>query len=321
MRAALVVSAILHFGLLAAMLISLPSPGSFSTPPVIALPVELITIAEETDLTIGRADETEVVEVPAERTVEAPEPPEPAEQPGATDAPAERVAVDEDAIDSPTQSAAPEPTGPTEPVEVAEPEPEPVEEPPVEVAAVESPEPPQEAPPEPAAAPAPVPERVVPQRKPTPPVRRPRETARVEQPEAETFDADRLSQLINRTANTGGGSGASQASIGAETGRAAAALTLSEQDALRAQINRCWNPPIGLANAEEIVVSIIFSLAPDGTVASIDDMRVPGVGQIFDASADAARRAIIMCQPYTLPPDKYEAWKEVQVNFDPRNLF
>jgi hypothetical protein len=320
MRIALIVSAILHFGILAAMIITLPSPGGFVTPPVEALPVELVTIAEETDLTLGRPEETEVVETPAERTVEAEEPPAPEEQPGATDRPADRIAVDEDAIDSQTESAAPEPTGPPEPVE----EPEPVVEPepaPAEVAAVE-PEEQQEAPPEPAAAPAPVPQRVVPQRKPTPPPRR-QQTARVEREEAETFDADRLSQLINRTANTGGGSGSAQGSIGAATGRTAAALTMSEIDALNSKIRECWSVPIGVANAEELVISVIISFNPDGTVKSIDNMRVPGVGPIYDAAADSARRAVLQCQPYSPPlsPEKYELWSQVQVNFDPRTLF
>jgi outer membrane biosynthesis protein TonB len=167
-----------------------------------------------------------------------------------------------------------------------------------------------------------VPERVVPQRKPKPPKRQP-QTARAQTKPTETFDADRVSQLINRTSPSGGGSGAARASIGAETGRASAALTMSELDALRAKMQACWTPPIGLANAQELVVTLTISLAPDGTVSSIDNMQVPGIGAIYDAAADAARRAVLQCQPYSPPltAEKYESWKDVQVNFDPRSLF
>ena len=31
-------------------------------------------------------------------------------------------------------------------------------------------------------------------------------------------------------------------------------------------------------------------------------------------------RAVRRCQPYNLPADKYDAWKEVKVTFDPKDM-
>jgi len=327
MRAALFVSAVLHLAILAAALLRLTGAEGFSTEPVAALPVELVTIADETDVTEGEADAEAIVEDAAPETVEASEPVAPGQAPGATGTPADEIATDENAVADGAQSSAPEPeAAPPEPEPAAEPEPaqtdesaparEPQDAPPREVAAADPVETASAA--EAQQAPAPrVPETVVPPRRPPPPRRRadaPRESS-------DGFNADRLSQLINRTNPTGGGSGAADASVGAEGGRAAAALTLSEKDALRSQMQRCWNPPIGLAGADTLVVAVQIRLAPDGSVLTIDELD-PRRGSPLDAAAaDAARRAVLQCQPYRLPVSKYEAWKDVQVTFDPRDLF
>ncbi|MEO1102897.1 MAG: cell envelope biogenesis protein TolA [Pseudomonadota bacterium] len=315
MRAAFIVSAALHLTILLAAVVSLPSVEPFATAAVTSLPVELVTIDEETDVTEGDPNETEVVEEAAPETVEVETPPEPTETPGATDTPAEEIATDEDARENAPESAAPEPAGEPEPPQETAEAPEPEATPETEVAALE----PQETPPpsESAAEPVRVPETTVPRRRPPPP---PRRQARVERPSEDAFNADRLSQLINRTDPSGGGAGSAQASLGAQTGRAAAALTLSEKDALRSQMQQCWSPPIGLAGGEALVVTVQIRLAPDGAVEAIDDVGGAG-GTLYQSAADAARRAVLQCQPYRLPVAKYDAWKDIQVNFDPRDLF
>lgn len=339
MRTAFIVSAVLHLSILAAAIIQFGSTKGFSTPAVAALPVELVTIDEETDLTVGEVDAEEVVEEAAPKTVEADAPPEPDEAPGATGQADETIATSEDARANAPESSAPAPEAePTQSeTEVAEPEPETAPPPPppaeaepetppdqpaqTEVAAID----PQEATP-PAAEPeptppAPQPETVVPSRKPPPPPRRTqRPQQQQQQAQEDSFNADRLSQLINRTDPTGGGSGSSQSSLGTADGRSAATLTLSEMDALRAQMQRCWTPPIGLAAAETLVVTVQIRLSIDGNVENIQRIG-GGIGPLYDVAADAAQRAVLQCQPYRLPSAKYDAWKDVQVNFDPRDLF
>lgn len=321
MRAALIVSALMHLCILAAAIVTLPSRG-YETAPVISLPVELVTIADVTDLTEGSPDETEAVPSPAPETVERePEPePQPPETPvGATDEPAATIATDPDAVAAGPESTAPEPAGEPEPVEEVPPEPEPIPEEP-QVAAVEAPEEPVEAPAEVAETPAPTPVTTTPKRRPKPPPKV--QTARVSEPVEDAFDADSVSALINRTNPTGGGLAAARAALGAETGRTDAALTLSEKDALRSQMQRCWRPPAGIREGQDIIIIVQVQLGLDGSVLGIDSIGAQGVGgQLYDVAADAARRAVLQCGPYELPVQKYEVWKEVQVTFDPRELY
>jgi colicin import membrane protein len=43
---------------------------------------------------------------------------------------------------------------------------------------------------------------------------------------------------------------------------------------------------------------------------------------VFQVASESAVRAIRKCAPFSfLPPAKYEAWKDVEVNFDPREMF
>jgi hypothetical protein len=39
------------------------------------------------------------------------------------------------------------------------------------------------------------------------------------------------------------------------------------------------------------------------------------------AAVDAAQRAIYTCQPYKLPPDTYNEWRDITIDFDPRKMF
>ena len=41
----------------------------------------------------------------------------------------------------------------------------------------------------------------------------------------------------------------------------------------------------------------------------------------FQLAADAAKRAVLLCQNYELPPDKYDMWRRVTLDFDPREMF
>jgi colicin import membrane protein len=110
------------------------------------------------------------------------------------------------------------------------------------------------------------------------------------------------------------------ASLGLPTGRAAM-LSQSEIDALRAQIQACWSPPVGVADAKDLTVLMRLQLNQDGSVA-VDPQPLNRSGSpLFQIAAESARRAILRCQPYKLPIAKYDVWKDVEVNFDPRDMF
>ena len=104
----------------------------------------------------------------------------------------------------------------------------------------------------------------------------------------------------------------------------ASGLTLSEEDALRAQIFSCWSVPLGLPFDEELLVRIKLELKKDGTIMKseiLDHERMNRPGQKFyKILAESALRAVRLCQPLKVPPTGYEKWKNIQLNFDPTEM-
>ena len=103
-----------------------------------------------------------------------------------------------------------------------------------------------------------------------------------------------------------------------------AGLTLSEEDALKAQIFGCWSIPLGLPYNENLLVRIKLRLEPDGSVAKTEildhaRMNKPGQG-FYKVLAESALRAVKLCQPLRVPSTGYERWKELQLNFDAREM-
>ena len=101
-------------------------------------------------------------------------------------------------------------------------------------------------------------------------------------------------------------------------------LTLSEEDALKAQIFGCWSIPLGLPYNEDLLVRIKLKLEPDGSVAKTEildhaRMNKPGQG-FYKVLAESALRAVKLCQPLRVPSTGYERWKELQLNFDAREM-
>ena len=101
-------------------------------------------------------------------------------------------------------------------------------------------------------------------------------------------------------------------------------LTLSEEDALKAQIFGCWSIPLGLPYDENLLVRIKLKLKPDGSVTKTEildhaRMNKPGQG-FYKVLAESALRAVRLCQPLRVPASGYERWKELQLNFDAREM-
>ena len=93
-------------------------------------------------------------------------------------------------------------------------------------------------------------------------------------------------------------------------------------DALRGQIQRCWNIPAGAMDAENLKVSVKFRLDRSGALEGSPEIIEGGASSgVQRAAAESARRAVARCSPYTLPADKYEAWADVIVHFDPSEMF
>ena len=101
-------------------------------------------------------------------------------------------------------------------------------------------------------------------------------------------------------------------------------LSISEEDALRRQIEQCWNPPIGARDARSLVVDIKITVNPDRTVQSaevVDKSRM-ATDSFYRAAGEAAIRAVNnpRCSPLQVPEGKYEQWKTIDFTFDPRDM-
>jgi outer membrane biosynthesis protein TonB len=110
------------------------------------------------------------------------------------------------------------------------------------------------------------------------------------------------------------------AALGINRG-AAEQLSMSELDAIKRKLMALWNPPIGVENPEELIVTVRFKLKRDGTLDGGPLVMNSGRTQNFMIARDKAIRAIFMAQPFnTLPQDKYDLWHDIEVTFDPRDM-
>ena len=101
-------------------------------------------------------------------------------------------------------------------------------------------------------------------------------------------------------------------------------LTITQEDAIKAQIFKCWNIPIGLPYNENLTVKIRVKLNPDGSLISseiLDQARINTAGQdYYKILAESALRAVKLCNPLKVPSTDYERWKEMQLNFDAKEM-
>ena len=104
----------------------------------------------------------------------------------------------------------------------------------------------------------------------------------------------------------------------------ASGLTLSQEDALRAQIFGCWSVPIGITYDDNLIVRIKLKLKKDGTILKseiLDHQRMNAPSQKFyKVLAESALRAVRLCQPLKVPPTGYDKWKDLQLNFNPTEM-
>ena len=142
----------------------------------------------------------------------------------------------------------------------------------------------------------------------------------------ELFDPDQIAALIDKSkvekAETMRKS--DKITQSQEKNSITSGLTLSEEDALKAQIFGCWSIPLGLPYNENLLVRIKLKLKLDGTVIKSEildhaRMNIPGQG-FYKILAESALRAVRLCQPLRVPTTGYERWKDLQLNFDANEM-
>jgi outer membrane biosynthesis protein TonB len=317
MRGGLVGSLLLHVAVIAFAYVGLPVLMPEEALIDTAIVVEVVNVAEESNPPPPQVEPEKPKE--PEPPKEPPPPPPPPEKPAPPPPPPEPEPQPE-----PAPEPEPEPAPKTEP----EPEPEPKPEPEPE------PEPKPKAEPEPKPEPKPVPKFTErkPPRKPKPPdqfqsvlktieelkkapvpkpEREPEKKAKKPEPAKPTFE-DAIAEALKQQPST-------------KSHNPTQPLSISEIDLVRRQISRCWNLPAGAKGAKDMKIAIGVVMNRDGTVREarvIDSARMLR-DQFFRISAEAARRAVLnpRCNPLKLPPEKYEQWQTMTLNFDPREMY
>jgi outer membrane biosynthesis protein TonB len=145
-----------------------------------------------------------------------------------------------------------------------------------------------------------------------------------EKKQAQAYDPTKIAALLDKRdarREASVGDTLSNPGLGKSQGNAAV-LSQSEIDALRRRLAECWNPPVGASNAPNLKVVMRVLFKQDGSVAN-QPVLVAGTASPFGpAMAESAKRAILGCQPFKmLRPENYELWKDIEITFDPKDMF
>ena len=81
--------------------------------------------------------------------------------------------------------------------------------------------------------------------------------------------------------------------------------------------------PVGLAEARDLIVTVRIQFNQDGSLSADPTLMNQRQRIRRSRSRPKARCArCARCAPYSfMPVAKYEAWKDVEVDFDPRDMF
>lgn len=109
--------------------------------------------------------------------------------------------------------------------------------------------------------------------------------------------------------------------LGIENGLDSASMTMSEIDALKSSLHRCWSPPRGVREAGALQVTVGIDLNPDGSLAGHPRVLTSAFDSLTQIAAESAVRAVYSCAPFDmLPPEKYALWRNIEFTFDPREM-
>jgi len=96
-------------------------------------------------------------------------------------------------------------------------------------------------------------------------------------------------------------------------------MTASDEDGIRAQIERNWNlgSAAGAPNIDTILVELRIEVQPNGLVTRVELLNNQA-DPFFRAMAESAIRAVEMSSPLQLPPGKY--WPTIKLRFRPSDI-
>ncbi|MBR2536770.1 MAG: cell envelope integrity protein TolA [Hyphomicrobium sp.] len=101
-------------------------------------------------------------------------------------------------------------------------------------------------------------------------------------------------------------------------------LSAREQDLLKgmikSQLAQCWRLPGAGGGTEIPAVTLRWQLSPDGSLQGEPRVQNAPNDTLGNAAAESALRAVRGCQPFRLPPESYEGWRDIEWVFDPRQM-
>ncbi len=109
-----------------------------------------------------------------------------------------------------------------------------------------------------------------------------------------------------------------QASAGAPNNNPTQPLSMSEKDAIKAQISKNWNLDAGAKDIDKVQVLLRIEMAQDGTVRNVT-VAEPGQlsNPVYRAVAESAIRAVRLSSPLKYPVQKYDSFKEFELLVKP----
>jgi len=291
-----IISGCCHLVVIVTALVSFV-PARLPIPPVDSIPVNIVTDTDKTQMTRGQTNASKDAKNPF---AEKKDTPNPVDNPNAKIAPKE--------VSASTDSPQPPPPSPPQPKQAAKSKPEPKRDLIAEALKKD------------AAAKKAEQKKAADAKVPTPPKRPPQPPTPQNQPK---FDPREMQALLDkRTAlrkETTGTTISDASVLGSPKGRAAQ-LSQNELDALIAYLRTLWIPPEA-QNPEEIIVKVRIRLNHDGTLAAPPEVTSSGRSNLYMVSRERAVIAVMRGAPFRmLRPENYEAWRDIEVTFDPRTM-
>lgn len=140
-----------------------------------------------------------------------------------------------------------------------------------------------------------------------------------------SFDPNKIAALLDKREPTRQASANQQISSDPGIGKAeatGATLSRSEMDAMRDRLRQCWSPPVGALNANRLRAVLNVQFKPDGTLARPPEVVMATTSEFGPVLVESAKRALSSCQPFTmLRAEHYQLWKEMEITFDPSEMF
>ena len=101
-------------------------------------------------------------------------------------------------------------------------------------------------------------------------------------------------------------------------------LSISEIDAVRRHFEKCWNIPSGAREVGDLATDIRVRFNKDGNVIAARIVNISRMkrDKFFRTAAESALRAVLnpRCKNAPLPQDKFDKWKNLTLNFDPKSI-